>query len=65
MMPSHKPTTVGEHTGKAYPRRKPWIARRKRGVVCYHLGYFETRDEAEQAEAHFDEVFPSRKHVRS
>ena len=38
---------------------KLWRARRVRDGVPYLLGYFETEDEAVEAERQFDESWPS------
>lgn len=39
-------------------RTKPWLARRHRNGIEYMLGYHETREEAEEAEAKFDVIWP-------
>jgi CMP-2-keto-3-deoxyoctulosonic acid synthetase len=39
-------------------KSKPWRARRKRGDVSYHIGYYATRDEAIEAEQEFDKGWP-------
>jgi hypothetical protein len=38
-------------------KRRKWEARRKR-LFSYHLGYFDTKEEAERAEKEFDKYDP-------
>lgn len=39
-------------------RNKPWLARRKRAGIEYVIGYFPTKEQAEEAELGFDSVWP-------
>lgn len=44
-------------------KNKPWIARRKRSEVEYFLGFYATKEEAEEVERQFDEAWPSSRGV--
>lgn len=44
-----------------HPRSRPWQAIVKRDGIRIHVGYFETREEAEEAEAGFNSIWPRKK----
>lgn len=39
-------------------KSKPWRARRKRDEIEFFLGYFATKEEAEEEEASYDRAYP-------
>lgn len=56
-MPVFRPKITNK-SGKVYDRRKKWGARRRRNWQEYWLGYYPTREEAEEVEREFDMYWP-------
>lgn len=48
-------------SGQPWRQPHPYLARRKRNGIEYVIGWFDTREEAEEAERGFDSVWPSRR----